>query len=119
MQRAFVGEEVTFTAQASGRELSYRWYVRKGSTLVPLVNGDRFAGVNTASLTIAGASMDLDQAVFVCVVANPAGEARAEFTLDVLQMLPQTGDDSRLALWLGLMLLSLAGAVALRRKRAY
>ena len=59
--------------------------------------------------------------VKVAVAETPnylAGEATAEFEVVAAPRLPQTGDDSRLALWLALCLLAGAGTLALGRRRS-
>lgn len=113
------GQSAKFSVDVSGEGLTYQWYLVKDGKMTALTDGGVYAGTNTATLNIWGANTGLDGNKYVCVITNPAGEAKATFTLYVAKAptdLPQTGDSSRLTLWLALLGMAGAGLLALRRK---
>jgi hypothetical protein len=68
------GQSATLTVEATGFEpLSYRW-LRNGITLI---DGDEWAGSDTAELTVTALSYDV-AAFYQCVVSNQAGEVVSE-----------------------------------------
>lgn len=113
------GQSAKFSVNVSGEGLTYQWYLVKDGKMTALTDGGVYAGTNTATLNIWGANTGLDGNKYVCVITNPAGEAKATFTLYVAKApvdLPQTGDSNCLTLWLALLGMAGAGLLALRRK---
>ncbi len=104
---AYVGEIAAFTVEAAGGTTPYHYQWQIGS-------GDDFeniSGATNASYTISAVAMGNDGCKYRCTVSDSAGTIVTSntATLSVYENteIPKTGDDSRPALWLGLMMLSL------------
>lgn len=112
------GSTATMTVSAQGTgELAYQWYISyDGGKTFEAINGATQPSYTTSAVTTENNGYQ-----YYCLVTNLYGETKSPvFTLSVLEpaVLPQTGDNSSMALWL--MLMGLAGAgMYLLRKRAH
>ncbi len=116
---AYVGETATFTVEAAGGTTPYRYQWQ-------IVMGDDFeniSGATNASYSISAVTMGNDGYKYRCTISDCAGTIvtsnTATLSVDENIEIPKTGDDSRPALWLGLMVLSLGSLIipAIIRKR--
>lgn len=116
---AYVGETATFTVEAAGGTTPYRYQWQ-------IVMGDDFeniSGATNASYSISAVTMGNDGYKYRCTISDSAGTIvtsnTATLSVDENIEIPKTGDDSRPALWLGLMVLSLGSLIipAIIRKR--
>lgn len=93
-QSVTVGQNAQFTTSASGTPApAYQWQrlPNGGSTWSNLSNSGGYSGVNTATLTVIGASLDMNGDRFRCLVSNSAGSVpSAEATLQVTPATPPT-----------------------------
>lgn len=111
------GSTATMTVSAQGTGgLAYQWYISyDGGKTFEAINGATQPSYTTSAVTTENNGYQ-----YYCLVTNLYGETKSPvFTLSVLEpaALPQTGDNSRLALWLAL--LGMAGAAMfMLRKRA-
>lgn len=74
-----VGGTATFSVMASGSDLSFQW--RKQD--VPLANSAKYAGVNSPTLTISGATAS-EEGFYTCRVTGPCNEIIS--TIGVLEI---------------------------------
>ena len=114
---AYEGQTAQMTV-VFGNADSYQWYVNRndGQGYVKL------PGATGASYTTSAVKLENDGFTYYCVAGNADGETRSPvFTLRVMAQpaLPQTGDDSSLALWMALALLSVSTLLALRKRKAH
>jgi hypothetical protein len=66
------GQDASFTVAATGSSLTYQWQVSiANGPFVNLTNTAPFSGVNTPTLTITGATINLDNYVFRAIVDGP------------------------------------------------
>lgn len=109
------GETITLSSSVQGE--SYQWYRVEGDELVDLEDDKTYSGTQRDTLTIKKAGLT-DGGQYVCLVSSEKGATTVAFTVTVKPMpaLPQTGDRSRLALWLAMLAVAGAGMMALRRK---
>ena len=81
-----VGQNATFTVAASGTApFDYQWQIETlgSSVWTSLSDSGEFSGSSTATLSITGATVDLDQAQFQCVVSNGTTATTVPATLSV------------------------------------
>ena len=112
------GSKATMAVSAQGTgELAYQWYISYdgGKTFEPI------NGATQPSHTTSVVTTENNGYQYYCLVTNLYGEMKSPvFTLSVVNpaVLPETGDNSHLALWL--MMMSMAGAaLLLLRRRAH
>ena len=103
----YEGEQGTMVITAADAT-SYQWYINRydGLGYVPI------SGATSASYTTSVVNLDNDGFTYYCVASNAYGNAESPvFLLQVLEKIevPETGDESNIALWTALMLLSIAG----------
>ncbi len=111
----YEGGTATLTVTADDAK-GYQWYVDRndGKGFVPI------DGATDASYTTSAVKLENNGYSYACVVTGNLGNATATsptFTLRVLTLPPKTGDRSHMLLWMGLLLLSAAGAMAIRHRR--
>ena len=112
------GGAVTMTAAAEGTgELAYQWMISRdsGKTFEP-IEGATAPTYTTEALTAAH-----DGTLYRCMVSNLYGETLSPvFAVAVYAPagIPQTGDDSRAAMWMMLLAAACAGLYAARRRAA-
>ena len=104
---AYPGETATMRITAFGAN-TYQWYVNRGDGkgFVPI------PGATGPSYTTFPVTMDNDGYVYRCVAMNHYGQATSpNITLDVFDHLniPKTGDNSHTGLYIGIMMIGLAG----------
>ena len=103
----YVGEQGTMFITAADAT-SYQWYINRydGLGYVPI------SGATSASYTTSIVNLDNDGFTYYCVASNAYGNAESPvFLLQVLEKIevPETGDESNIALWTALAILSFAG----------
>ncbi|MCX6317835.1 MAG: M36 family metallopeptidase [Bacteroidetes bacterium] len=64
------GSNASFTVVASGTPVSYQWQVNTGSGFVNIPAGAPYSGINTATLTITGVTIGLNNYQYRCVISN-------------------------------------------------
>ena len=111
------GEQGVMSVTATGA-VTYQWYINRndGRGYVAL------AGATDATYTTSAIKPENDGYTYCCEATNANGTAQSPvFTLRVSQpiVLPQTGDDTPIGLWMLLMLVSLSclSLLALNRRR--
>ncbi len=79
------GETAVFTVAASGTAITYRWQADAGAGFVDLVDGARYSGTTTPSLTVPAADAALNSVRYRAVVtgACPPAAISAAATLTV------------------------------------
>lgn len=85
------GGTTTFSVVAAGSALRYYWQVsRPGSTSwTDLTNGGIYSGVNTATLTVSGATSYFSGNAYRCAIFNSAGYAISNWaSLTIAQVAP-------------------------------
>ena len=113
---ASVGNTVTMRITANYAQ-SYQWYVDTGSGFKAI------PGATGAAYTTSQVALGNNGYRYYCVARNAYGTAVSPvFTLNVLEYMgiPATGDSAQAGLWIGLMMIALAGLAAcavLYRKR--
>lgn len=113
---ASVGNTVTMRITANYAQ-SYQWYVDTGSGF------NAIPGATGAAYTTSQVALGNNGYRYYCVARNAYGTAVSPvFTLNVLEYMgiPATGDSAQAGLWIGLMMIALAGLAAcavLYRKR--
>ena len=103
----FEGEQGTMFITAADAS-SYQWYINRydGLGYVPI------SGATSASYTTSVVNLGNDGFTYYCVASNAYGDTESPvFLLQVLEKIevPETGDESNIALWTALMFLSIAG----------
>jgi hypothetical protein len=79
------GSNASFTVSATGAT-AYQWQILQGATFVNLSNGGVYSGVNTATLTITGATASLNGNSYrVVVTGTPQTRNSNSATLTVIQ----------------------------------
>src|SRR5207253_3091282 len=71
----YSGQSATFTVQASGPSLSYQWQAAptgSGGPYTNIVNGGKFSGATTATLTIVNAT-SINALDYAVIVSNASG----------------------------------------------
>lgn len=68
-----VGDDATFSVEASGTTLTYQWRVNTGSGFLNINNGGVYSNATTDELTITGATAAMDGYTYVCVVTGACG----------------------------------------------
>ena len=110
------GEDVSITIAATGEGLKYQWQVYSSGAWMNCADGQ------TPTLTLRSLSLKADGQTYRCVITSSYGTTVTSdtVTLTVLAQveLPQTGDASRLWLWLTLLGASLLGLAVHWRRRA-
>jgi hypothetical protein len=97
------GQSTSFSVAASGTTpFAYRWQLQYSGSLTwtDLFDGGEYSGTATATLIITGATSDLDQARFQCVVSNGAVTTSNPATLTVNYspgVLLQSGNETAIA----------------------
>lgn len=116
---AYVGDTAIMSVTATDAD-SYQWYVDRGNGF------EAITGATGASYTTAKVELTNDGYRYYCVAKNAYGtDTSPVFTLRVMEQgelddVPKTGDNSQTGLWIGLMMIALAGLAAcavLYRKR--
>ena len=109
-----VGQDASFTIEATGYDMRYQWQVRTENGFVGCPDGQ------TPTLTLKERKLADDGSVYRCVVRSGFGTELVsdEVTLSVLALpdLPETGDSSRLGLWAALCAACVLGLAALKRR---
>ena len=112
--RVAVGQDASFTIEATGYDLRYQWQARTENGFVDCPDGQ------TPTLTLKARKLADDGSVYRCVVRSGFGTELVsdEVTLSVLALpdLPETGDSSRLGLWAALCAACVLGLAALKRR---
>ena len=103
----YEGEQGTMFITAADAS-SYQWYINRydGLGYVPI------SGATSASYTTSVVNLGNDGFTYYCVASNAYGNAESPvFLLQVLEKIevPETGDESNIALWTALAILSFAG----------
>ena len=103
----YEGEQGTMVITAADAT-SYQWYINRydGLGYVPI------SGATSARYTTSVVNLDNDGFTYYCVASNAYGNAESPvFLLQVLEKIevPETGDESNIALWTALAILSFAG----------
>ena len=113
---AMEGEDVSITIAATGEGLKYQWQVYSSGAWMNCADGQ------TPTLTLRSLPLKADGQTHRCVITSSYGTTVTSdtVTLTVLAQveLPQTGDASRLWLWLTLLGASLLGLAVHWRRRA-
>ena len=108
---AVVGTQQTLTVEAINAD-TYQWYINRNDGLGYV----EIEGATGPSYTTSTLKLENDGFTYICVARNAYGEDTSPvFTLEVIKpiSLPQTGDNSRLGLWMALWLVSSLGGIAL------
>ena len=103
----YEGEQGTMFITAADAS-SYQWYINRydGLGYVPI------SGATSASYTTSVVNLGNDGFTYYCVASNAYGDTESPvFLLQVLEKIevPETGDESNIALWTALAILSFAG----------
>ena len=103
----YEGEQGTMFITAADAS-SYQWYINRydGLGYVPI------SGATSASYATSVVNLGNDGFTYYCVASNAYGNAESPvFLLQVLEKIevPETGDESNIALWAALAILSFAG----------
>ena len=113
---AYVGDTAIMSVTATDAD-SYQWYVDRGNGF------EAIPGATGAAYTTSQVALGNNGYRYYCVARNAYGTAVSPvFTLNVLEYMgiPATGDSAQAGLWIGLMMIALAGLAAcavLYRKR--
>ena len=109
-----VGQDASFTIEATGYDLHYQWQVRTENGFADCPDGQ------TPTLTLKARKLADDGSVYRCMVRSGFGTELVsdEVTLSVVELpdLPETGDSSRLGLWAALCAACVLGLAALKRR---
>ena len=110
-----VGQDASFTIEATGYDLRYQWQVRTENGFADCPDGQ------TDTLTLKARKLTDDASVYRCVVRSGFGTELTsdEATLSVLALpdLPETGDSSQLWRWAALCAACAGVLVAMKRRR--
>ena len=110
-----VGQDASFTIEATGYDLHYQWQVRTENGFADCPDGQ------TPTLTLKARKLADDASVYRCVVRSGFGTELTsdEATLSVLALpdLPETGDSSQLWRWAALCAACAGVLVAMKRRR--
>ncbi len=115
--RVTVGQRAAFTVQASGEDLRYQWYINRN-------DGSDWKELNDAigsSYTTAVVDLACDGFRYCCLVTDQYGN-EAKSNIAVLHVFeqpisPETGDSSRLILWLMMSMLSVLTILLIHRRK--
>ncbi|WP_370088807.1 choice-of-anchor Q domain-containing protein [Ekhidna sp.] len=80
----YIGNEVSFTVEASAEEASYQWQVSTGGEYTDLADDATYSGTQTSELTIAELSDDLDGNSYRVVINGLCENISSGALLDVL-----------------------------------
>ena len=114
----FEGMDATMSVIASGGvgPLGYQWYMNSGSGY------EMVSGATSASYVLSDATLNDNGHMYYCIVTDEKGKAVTSpvFTLQVLEVvvLPQTGDNAHLGLWLMAGVISLLMLFVVNRNRS-
>lgn len=115
-QYVVVGQRATFSLEATGKNVTYQWYINRNNG-----NGwKKIDGATEASYTTSVTDLDCDGFQYYCRVSNRDGSAlnsdAAVLHVSEAPTLPETGDSSTPLLWLAMSMLSVLCILLLRKK---
>ena len=116
-QSAVVGQQATFSITATGKNITYQWYINRN-------NGKgwhKLNGATDTTYTTSVVDMDCNGFRYVCLVADdhsPDGIRSDEAILHVsaAPLIPDTGDHSTPALYVAVLLLGVFGVFLLHKR---
>ena len=117
-QYAVVGHQATFSIDATGKNVTYQWYINRN-------NGNGWRKLNSATdttYTTSAVDLDCNGFLYVCLVADdntPKGIRSDEAILYVsaAPLIPDTGDHNTPALYVSMMLLAVFGGFLLHKRK--
>ncbi|MGN1019489.1 MAG: LPXTG cell wall anchor domain-containing protein [Aristaeellaceae bacterium] len=115
-QCVVVGQQATFTLEATGDGVTCQWYINRN-------NGNGWQAIDgavDAAYTTSVTDLDCDGFRYYCAVADQYGNTlnsdEAELHVITAPVVPETGDSAAPMLWLAMMLLGALGLLLVRRK---
>ncbi|MDD3334240.1 MAG: putative Ig domain-containing protein [Eubacteriales bacterium] len=116
-QYVVVGQQATFTLAATGDGLTYQWYINRNDGL----GWQKSSGKTGTSQTTAPVTLENNGYQYGCLLTDAHGNTLrsgiATLYISPAVVPPQTGDNSKPLLWLGMCLLSGLGLRLIIRKK--
>ena len=113
-----VGQQATFTVQASGEGLSYQWYIDRNDGR----GWKKLKDATGTSYTTSVVDLDCDGFKYGCLVTDQYGNETksnvAVLHVSAQPIPPKTGDTSRPILWLMMGTMSVLAILLIRRREA-